>query len=120
LNSNHNNLVKKLGIFFPIYLLVVTVHYGQNNYMPFNDMTYHWLDRFEVIYNNPTHLHLAIKGIPRKDVVQMVQAIDSINPDAAPMDLSDMQWLIDQNNDYFKEPKRIAGSEELLDSAGVF
>ena len=100
LNLNHNTLIKTIGLIFILYFITTLRLVGQSSYMPFNDMTYHWLDRFDVIFNNPTNLHFSIKGISRKDVANLAMVIDSLYPDISVQDRADLQWLINQNNDW--------------------
>jgi hypothetical protein len=93
--------------------------WSQSPYLPANDVYYHWLDRFDILYNNPTDLHLSLKKIQRKDVAMMVLAIDSLYPDIAKSDLADLQRLIDLNNEY--QPLTNARQEkQFIDSTQVF
>lgn len=91
---------------------------AQSPYVPFNDIYYHWLDRVDVLYDNPQNLHYALKGISRKDIAELVCTLDSLYPDISPRDQADLQWLLNDNNDYVnEEPFK---EKETKDSSNIF
>lgn len=119
MTSNHNKLLKQTFIVF-LFICISGGLWAQSSYMPLNDIPYHWLDRFDVLYSNPTGMHLSLKGITRKQIAEMAMAVDSLYPDIPLSDQSDIQWLIDQNNDWVKQENSPDLQLNYLDSSRVF
>ena len=92
--------VSRCCLLIGIILILSKSLLAQSPYVPSNELHYHWLDRFDLIFSNPTNLHLSVKKVQRKDVAEMLHAIDSLNSTIGVQDLSDMQRLIDLSNEY--------------------
>ncbi|MBK8502258.1 MAG: hypothetical protein IPL46_08645 [Saprospiraceae bacterium] len=93
---------------------------GQSPYLPLDESTYHWLDRLDVLFENPTDLHFTIKGVSRKDVAVLVEAVDSLYPDRSQPEMLDLQWLLDQNNEWAKQKETELLEKQFIDSSGLF
>lgn len=113
-------MTKQIKYLIIIWILSARPGWTQGTYMSFNDVTYHWLDRFDVLFENPTDLHFSIKGIARKDVAKLVNAIDSLFPARSLREAGDMQWLINQNNEWSRPVNNEILRQEYVDSNQIF
>jgi len=65
---------------------------------------------------------MSVKGLGRRDIALQVIALDSIFPDMNPADRSDLQWLIDENNEWQPDFSREGQVQEkrFIDSTELF
>lgn len=110
----------KRAILIGLFLRIAANAFSQSPYLPLNDIPYHWLDRLDVIYSNPTNLHLSLKGVARKDVAAMALAVDSLYPEVPETTYGDLQWLVDQNNDWVNRNTHSVAQMQLVDSSNLF
>lgn len=113
-------MTNKIKCFFFFCLFAPVSTWSQSTYLPLNDIPYHWLDRFDVLFNNPSNLHFSVKGIARKDIAHLVLTIDSLHPNLSKLDYGDLQWLINQNNEWYIDKDQQLYSEQYIDSSQTF
>jgi len=103
-----------------LHLVVLTSVQAQSAMQPLSEVPYHWLDRLDIKYATDFHLHTAMKGAWRKDFVDMVYTIDSIYPEESKADRQDMQWLLNENNEWQGQPTQTIQAQTYIDSSKTF
>ncbi len=93
---------------------------SQSTLAPIDDWSYHWLDRLDILYGNPTRLHYSLKATSRRDIANLVHVMDSSNLDIKASDLADMQWLADDNNEWQIAASRSVSQKKFIDSTDTF
>ncbi len=102
-----------------VSLLCSDASLAQSAAMPRSDLPYHWLDRLDIKYNTPSGLHTSVKPVWRKDMVQLVFATDTLFSFIPDRDIEDMQWLLNENNEWQSRDTSLS-EREYLDSTRTF
>lgn len=93
---------------------------AQGSYIPFNEQMYHWLDRFDILYSNPTQIHFGVKGISRKEIAEMLHKIDTSGQELNHTNLVNMQWLMNESNEWHQSDKSSENRKVYIDSSKTF
>lgn len=102
-----------------IWLCTISVQ-AQSTVQPAYDLPYHWLDRFDILYDTPLQLHTGVKRYWRKDMVDMVYALDSLYPVTSTIEEYQRQWLIDQNTEWALNGPTKFNRKAYIDSTETF
>ncbi len=94
--------------------------WAQSAMQPLSEIPYHWLDRLDIKYHQTFPLHTSIKGIWRKDFVDLVYSVDSLYPDASVVDREDLQWLLNENNEWQSLADQDVRAPKFIDSTQTF
>ncbi len=95
------------------HILAQSVHHH------FSDDAYHWMDRFDVLYDNPTQTFTGIRPYLREDVVEMIRMLDSSGISISKIDRAHMQWLANANNHWLSMTSGDEGFK-YIDSTHTF
>ena len=88
--------------------------------MPPFDIPYHWLDRCDILFETPTNLHTSVKPYWRKDIVALIYQLDSLHPDNSIVEDYQLQWLLDQNNEWARVEPEVSTEKQYIDSTKTF
>ena len=79
---------------------------------------YHWLERMDIKFKNPTNLHTSIKGIPGYEFYRLATFVDSAYQNLSDLMLSELQEIVDQQNEWLFFPS--IHQKEYIDSTQIF
>ncbi len=90
-----------LPLLLPLPLL------AQNSGLPLNSPSYQILDRLEILSGVNSPIHPELKPFTRRDVAAYAISLDSLGVDRlSSQDRRDMQYLLDDNNEYLADTSR--------------
>ncbi|NND07520.1 MAG: hypothetical protein HKN87_14175 [Saprospiraceae bacterium] len=112
--------MKFLFVLILLFIFTSPPVIAQSAMQPLSEIPYHWLDRMDIKYDADFHLHSAVKGIWRKDLVELVYAVDSTYPEQSQEDHQDMQWLLNENNEWQQKPHTEISDRKYIDSTRTF
>ncbi|MBL7817955.1 MAG: hypothetical protein JNL70_23300 [Saprospiraceae bacterium] len=81
-----------------------------------NEDVYHMVDRFEILYGNPSIFYSSQKTFTRGDITRYAQYLDTTaNIQLSNFDKNDIQYIYDDNNDWLAQsetPTTLTGKKE--------
>jgi hypothetical protein len=77
--------------------------YAQSPGVPLHSPAYHILDRLDIRSGVESDIHPELKFFARKDAVSYAIKVDSSAPALSTLDKADLQYLIDDNNEWYSE-----------------
>ena len=89
--------------------------FAQDSHVPLNGRTYSIIDRLEIKSGLSNPIHTAVKGYPRKAVIQYALAIDTAGISLGVQDRRDLYYLFKDNNEWLEPTERettLAGKNE--------
>ena len=83
-----------------------------------NEAVYHMVDRFEILYGNPSLFYSTQKTLTRGEVTRFAQTLDTTTGiHLSNLDKKDIRYIYDDNNDWLlqsAEPTTLTGKKEPL------
>ncbi len=83
-----------------------------------NEAVYHAMNRFEILYGNPSLFYSDQKTFTRGDVTRFAQTLDTAsNIHLSDLDKKDLRYIYDDNNDWLlqsAEPTTLTGKKEPI------
>jgi len=73
---------------------------GQASYIGFGNDAYHIYDRLEIKSGIQSPIHSSLKYYSRKDMVHFISLMEKSGVSLSEKDLWDMQYILDDNNEY--------------------
>jgi hypothetical protein len=90
---------------YGIVVLIIWIQHGvlaQGTGLPFGGEGYHMLDRLMIKTAAESPMHASLKHYTRASVARMAMVADSLRANLSPIDLLDIQYLYDDNNEWYR------------------
>ncbi len=107
----------KILLFFLVFTYQLSFAQGVG-YPLSNEAVYHSMNRFEILYDNPSLFYSSQKTFTRGDVTRYAQTLDTMsNIHLSDLDKKDIRYIYDDNNDWLlqsEQPTTLTGKKEPL------
>ncbi len=109
----------RFRLFFIVLVAIYSLPvWGQTPLQPLDENIYQKLDRFDILFRNPTERFTSVKATTRGEIGDLILHLDSSDYKIGSGDRSNLQWLANANNHWLKHDPNL--QVQYLDSTKTF